>query len=187
MGSDSVVMLGDPDDVIDNLSRTRRAVLSALDEPASATVVARRLGSTRQKVNYHLRALEQAGLVECAELRPRRGLTERVMRRTSDVVLVDPLAFDASELARSDVAGVAGVVATATDLIRQAATVASAAARRRARVASAVLDTEIRVASPAALSAMLDEVAAVVARHDSGDEGLLLRVSTTVLPAVEAA
>jgi len=123
MNRPSVTMLRDPDQVIDALSPVRRTILSALAEPDSATGVARRLGSTRQKVNYHLHALEEAGLVEVAELRPRRGLTERIMRRTSDVVLVDPTAFDTSGLTQRDVAGLSGVVSTATDLIRQAAQV----------------------------------------------------------------
>jgi DNA-binding transcriptional ArsR family regulator len=178
-------MLHDPDQVVDALSAFRRGILAALDRPDSATGLARQLGSTRQKVNYHLRALEDVGLVEVEELRQRRGLTERVMRRTSDVVLVDPTAFDTSGLSRTDVVGVSGVVTTATDLIGQAAQVASRAGNRGERVVAATLDTEIRVASPSALKAMLDEIAAVVARHDSGADGLRVRVATAVLPATE--
>lgn len=182
----SVTVLHDPDQVIDTLSPVRREILSALDEPASATGLARRLGSTRQKVNYHLHALEEAGLIEVEELRPRRGLTERVMRRTSAVVLVDPAAFDTSGLTRHDVAGLSGVVSTATDLIGQAAHIAAAAGSRGQRVAAASLDTEMRVSSPSALRSMLDEIASVIARYDNGENGLLLRVATSVLPAIEA-
>lgn len=183
MSRSAVTVIRDPDRVVDTLSAFRRRILEALDAPASATGLARRLGSTRQKVNYHLRALEEAGLVEVAEMRQRRGLTERIMRRTSDVVLVDPVAFDTAGLTRHDVAGLSGVVATATDLIKNAAEVAAVAGRRDERVAAGTLDTEIRVASPAALRAMLDEVATVVARHDTGDEGLKVRVAASVLPA----
>ena len=186
MDQPSVAILRDPDQVIEVLSSIRRKILSALDEPDSATGSARSLGSSRQKVNYHVRALEEAGLVELDELRPRRGLTERVMRRTNEVVLVDPAAFDTSGLTRNDVAGINAVVATATDLIGQAAQVATMAGSRRERVAAATLDTEVRVASPAVLRTMLDEIAAVIARHNSADDGLLLRVATSVLPTVEA-
>jgi phosphotransacetylase len=87
-----------------------------------------------------------------AELRPRRGLTERIMRRTSDVVLVDPTAFDTSGLTQRDVAGLSGVVSTATDLIRQAAQVTVGAGASGERISAASLDTEIRVAGPAALN-----------------------------------
>lgn len=177
-------VVSDPDQVVDALSPVRRRILGALDRPASATGLAKQLGSTRQKINYHLRALEAAGLVEVDELRPRRGLTERIMRRTSDVVLVDPTAFDTSGLTRDDVVGLSGVVAIAADLIGQAAIVSTQAGERSERLAAASLDTEIRVASPSDLRAMLDEIAVVVARHDTGDSGLRLRVATSVLPSV---
>lgn len=185
MSRPTVTMLHDPDRVVESLSAFRRRILAALDEPASATGLARRLGSTRQKINYHLRALEEAGLVEVDELRPRRGLTERIMRRTSDVVLVDPTAFDTSGLTRSDVVGLSAVVSTATDLIGQAASIAAQSGERGERVAAASLDTRVRLASPSALKSMLDEIAAVIARHDSGDKGLQIRVATSVLPAIE--
>lgn len=183
MGRPTVMILDDPDRVVHTLSAFRRLILSALDQPGSATGIARRLGSTRQKVNYHLRALEDAGLVEVEETRQRRGLTERVMRRTSDVVLVDPTAFDTSGLTKQEVAGLSAVVATATDLIGHAAEITTVAGSRGERVAAGTLDTEVRVSSPAELKQMLDEIARVVARHDGGDEGLRIRVVTSVLPA----
>src|SRR5215207_8048825 len=71
-------------------SPLRSAVLSALRSPGSATEVAERLGETRQRVNYHVRALEQAGLVDLVEERQRRGCTERVMRATCHAVVVEP-------------------------------------------------------------------------------------------------
>lgn len=43
---------------------TRVAMLDALREPASAASVARAIGQPRQRVNYHLKELEEAGLVE---------------------------------------------------------------------------------------------------------------------------
>lgn len=185
MHRDPVTVLHDPDAVVDTLRPFRRRILAVLDTPASATEVARRLETTRQRVNYHMRYLEEAGLVVLHEERQRRGLTERVMRRSSPIVLVDPSAFDTGGLERSDVAGVSGVVSMATDVIRQAAEVATEAGRRRERVAAAVLDTRIRVESPAALRSMLEEVAAAIARHDSGESGLEIRISTSVLPSVD--
>lgn len=178
----TVTFLSDADVIVETLSPIRRRLLDLLAVPDSATGLARRLGMTRQRVNYHIRTLEEAGLVELAETRRRRGLTEKVMRRTTDVVLVDPAAFDTSGLARTDVIGLTGVVSMATDLIRQAVTVAARAGRDGKGVAAATLDTEIRVASPAEFRSLLDELAAVIARRDSGDSGLLLRVSTAVLP-----
>src|SRR3954447_8894321 len=72
------------------LSPLRRAVLTALKEPGSATELAARLNTSRQRVNYHVRSLERDGLVELVEERARRGCTERVVRATSHAVLVEP-------------------------------------------------------------------------------------------------
>lgn len=179
-----VSVISDPDVAVANLTEFRRRLLELLDEPDSATGLARRLGTSRQKVNYHLRQLEESGFVELVEERPRRGLQERVVRRTADVVMVDPLAFDSSGLTRNDAVGVAGVVATATDFVRHAAALTVAASKDRSRVAAAALETEIRVASPSALRALLDELAALFARFDS-DEGLRVRIANLALPAME--
>jgi DNA-binding transcriptional ArsR family regulator len=72
------------------LSPLRRRVLAELREPASATTIAARLGESRQSVNYHVRELERAGLVELVEERRRRGFTERVVRARARAVVVDP-------------------------------------------------------------------------------------------------
>ena len=52
--------------------------------------LAARVGITRQKVNYHLNALEAHGLVELAEERKRGGITERVLRATAATYVVSP-------------------------------------------------------------------------------------------------
>jgi len=41
----------------------RIQILEALREPASAAAVARVIGQPRQKVNYHLKELDSAGLI----------------------------------------------------------------------------------------------------------------------------
>lgn len=181
-----ITVLDDPDRVIEVLSPIRRRILAELDEPASATVLAGRLATSRQRVNYHLRALEEAGLVEFHEARPRRGLTERVMRRASDIIVVDPGAFDAEGLATSDRVGLGGVVAMATELIRLASRVTAAAGDRRERVVAASLDAEIRLRRPSDLDALLTDLADVMARHDSPGDGLRVRVGTAVLSAFDA-
>ncbi|MGF1466436.1 MAG: ArsR/SmtB family transcription factor [Sandaracinaceae bacterium] len=73
------------------LGPLRRAVLAALQErPASAASIAARLDASRQRVNYHVRELERAGLVELVETRPRRGFRERVLRATARAVVPEP-------------------------------------------------------------------------------------------------
>lgn len=98
--------------------------------------------------------------------------------------MVNPLAFDTSGLARREVAAVTGVIATATDVIRHAAEVTSAASEEGARLAASVMDTEICLESPASLRSLLDELAALLARYDS-DTGLRMRVANLILPMTE--
>ena len=69
----AVTLIENPETVL-ALSAVRRRVLAALDTPASASGVADRLGLTRQKVNYHMRALEDAGLGELREMVAHGGL-----------------------------------------------------------------------------------------------------------------
>ena len=53
------------------LSPIRRRLLMALRKPESATTLAAALDLTRQRVGYHLRALEKAGLIELDHERKR--------------------------------------------------------------------------------------------------------------------
>src|SRR4051794_12522803 len=75
----------------------RLELLEHLSEPDSASGLARRMGVPRQVVNYHLRALEEAGVVEFVEERPRGGMKERVMRSTARSYLISPEAMGAVE------------------------------------------------------------------------------------------
>ena len=61
------------------LDPIKARLLAELSAPASAATLAGRVGLTRQKVNYHLRALEDEKLVEQAEARQWGGITERLM------------------------------------------------------------------------------------------------------------
>ena len=83
-------MLADAAAVEVALDPIRASILDTLTEPGSAATVAAAVGSTRQKVNYHLKALEAHGLVELAEERLWGGITERVLRRSARHLVVAP-------------------------------------------------------------------------------------------------
>ena len=59
---------------------TRVALLDLLHEPASAAAAARELGEPRQRVNHHLQALVDAGLVVQVGTRRRGGFIETLYR-----------------------------------------------------------------------------------------------------------
>ena len=83
-------MLADAAAVEVALDPIRASILEALTEPGSATTIAAAVGSTRQKVNYHLKALEAHGLVELAENAGWGGITERFLRRSTRHFVVAP-------------------------------------------------------------------------------------------------
>jgi DNA-binding transcriptional ArsR family regulator len=78
------------------LDPVRARLLRELAVPSSAAGLAGRVGLARQKVGYHLKALEAHGLVELAEERRHGGITERVLRATAASYVVSPAAVTAS-------------------------------------------------------------------------------------------
>jgi DNA-binding transcriptional ArsR family regulator len=78
-----VVVIDDPAAAEVSLDPVRARLLAELVEPGSAAAVAQRVGLPRQKVNYHLRALERHGLLELVEERKKGNCTERMLRATA--------------------------------------------------------------------------------------------------------
>jgi DNA-binding transcriptional ArsR family regulator len=169
---DPVSMLSRPDQVAAALSPLRRRILEQFDEPQSAATLARRLGMPRQKLNYHLRGLEKAGLLELAETRRRRGCTERLLRRTARAWVVSPellgrLSADPATV--RDKFSSAFLVATASRLLRQVGELRARASAARKKLATFTLQTEVRFRSAAERAAfaseLTDAVAALVERY----------------------
>lgn len=166
-----VRLMADPVELASALSPIRRRILAVLTEPASATELAPVLGLTRQKVNYHLRVLEQLGLVELVELRRRRGCTERVLRRTGDVV-VDPAVLDSAgadgrrfsdHTGARDRHAAEHLVAAAARTVREVTRMQSAAAERGQRLLTFTVETEVGFAQPADVHQFTDELAVALA------------------------
>jgi DNA-binding transcriptional ArsR family regulator len=69
----------------------RRSILAdCRREPASATEIASRLGLARQKVNYHVRQLADAGLLVKAERRRKRNMHEQRYAATARAYALSP-------------------------------------------------------------------------------------------------
>ena len=131
------------------LDPIRARVLSELRQPGSATTVAAALGETRQKVNYHLRALEQLGLVRFVEDRPRRGLSERVVVASARAYVLSPevLGERAVEPDQTDRLSSNYLIALASRVIREVAELTRRAEAADKPLATLAIDTEIRFAS----------------------------------------
>src|SRR4051812_23853962 len=85
-----VEILDDPQQVGVLAHPTRVAVLDALRAPQSASGVARLLGLKRQLVNYHVKALFDAGLIRLVEERRTGGFVEQVYQSIAGTFVVSP-------------------------------------------------------------------------------------------------
>src|SRR5882762_11139510 len=90
-----VAVIDDPAAAEVSLDPVRARLLAELAEPGSATMLAAKVGLPRQKVNYHLRALERHGLVELVEERRKGNVTERMVRATAASYVISPSALSA--------------------------------------------------------------------------------------------
>src|ERR687887_2771046 len=90
-----VGVIEDPSAAEVSLDPVRARLLAELAEPGSATMLAAKVGLPRQKVNYHLKALEQHGLIELVEERRKGNVTERMMRATAASYVISPVALAA--------------------------------------------------------------------------------------------
>lgn len=169
----SMTYLDEPEKVRRALSPIRRELLRRLREPASATQLAAALDLPRQRVNYHLRALEDAGLVELVEERPRRGCVERIMRTRPGAFVVDPAVIDAQLTQIHDQYAAEHLVGVAASTVRDVARMQVRAADAGKRLLTFTVEAEVRFATPADVHTFTDELAdairKVVERHDTPD------------------
>lgn len=159
-----LAVIDEPDVAATVLDPVRARVLGALGEPGSATSVAAGLGLSRQKVNYHLRALEAHGLVRLVEERPRRGLTERIVVASARSYVISPavLGDAAADPSRTDRLSARYLVAVAARMVREVADLARRADREGKQLATLSIDTELRFASASDRADFTDELAAAV-------------------------
>ena len=174
-----VEVIEDPAAAAAALQPTRSRLLAELGEPASAAALAARLGIARQKVNYHLRALEAHGLVRPCGERRWGGLTERLLVATAASYVVSPAALGpvaADPHRRADRLSASYLVTLAARVILEVAALVRRAVETDKRLPTLSLDTEIRFRSAADRAAFSDEltraVTALAARyHDRSIPG----------------
>jgi DNA-binding transcriptional ArsR family regulator len=85
-----VEVLDDADRVAALAHPLRVAILEALREPNSASGVARAISETRQKTNYHVKALLDAGLLKAVGERRRGNFVEQLYQSVAPTFLVAP-------------------------------------------------------------------------------------------------
>jgi DNA-binding transcriptional ArsR family regulator len=154
-------------------------LLAELAEPASAATLAGRLGIARQKINYHLRTLEEHRLVEVAEQRKWGGLTERLLVATAASYVVSPgamgpVATDPGRTADRLSAGY--LIALAARVVREVNDLLARARKAGKRLPTLSIDTEVRFRSAEERAQFSRELASAVASlvaryHDESAPG----------------
>lgn len=174
-----VEVIDDPAAATVALEPVRSRLLSELAEPASAATLAVRLGLARQKVNYHLRALEEHGLVRVAEERKWGGLTERLLVASAASYVVSPSALGpvAADPDRgADRLSASYLIALAARIVREVSGLLRRSEETEKRLATLSLDTEIRFRSAADRAAFSSDLADAVTKlvahyHDESTPG----------------
>jgi DNA-binding transcriptional ArsR family regulator len=174
-----VEVIDEPAAAVVALDPVRARLLAELAEPGSAATLANRLGLPRQKVNYHLRTLEEHGLVRLAEERRWGGLTERLLVATATSYVVSPAALGeaATDPAKSqDRLSARYLIALAARMVREVGLLVRRAESGRQRLATLALDSEISFRSAAERAAFTEELTAAVTRlvaryHDASAPG----------------
>jgi len=167
VAQDSIDLIQQPARAAVLLDPVRRALLERLREPDSAAGLARQMKLPRQKLNYHLRALEKEGFLELVEERRKGNCLERVMRATARSFVIDPavlgnLGLDPQNV--QDKFSSAYLIALSVKTIRDVAALRVRAQKAGKRLATFSLQSEIQFANAAERAAFFEELTTQVAR-----------------------
>jgi DNA-binding transcriptional ArsR family regulator len=170
MAGSTVALLDRPEPLRAALSPIRRRLLDRLRTPASATELSVEMSLGRQRLNYHLRELEKAGLVHLVEQRQRRGFVERVMAARADAFVIDPSMMGAAQTTKSRAAAqdrfsAEHLIDTAGSIVRNVTRMRARASEEGTRLLTFSIDTEISFATPEAFERFTTELSESLARH----------------------
>lgn len=172
-------VIDDPAAAAASLDPVRARLLAELATSGSATTLAGKVGLTRQKVNYHLHALESHGLVELVEERRKGNMTERVLRATASSYVISPAALSAVQPDPGrdrDQLSAQWLLAVAGRLVRDVGVLLTASRKARRPLATFAVDARVRFASAADRAAfaaeLADTITTLVGRyHDESAAG----------------
>ena len=174
-----IQVINDPAAATVALEPMRSRLLSELAAPASAATLATRVGLARQKINYHLHALEAHGLVRLAEERKWGGLTERLLVATASSYVVStsalgPVAEHPNR--ETDKLSANFLIALGARLVREVSDQVRRAKKAGKRLATLAVDTEIRFRSATDRAAFSHELTDAITKlvskyHDESAPG----------------
>jgi DNA-binding transcriptional ArsR family regulator len=174
-----IQVIDDPAAATVALEPIRSRLLAELATPASAATLATRVGLARQKVNYHLHALEAHGLVRLAEDRKWGGLTERLLVATAASYVVSPGALGPVAVdprRERDRLSAGYLIALGARVVREVGDLVRRARAAGKRLATLAVDAEVRFRSAADRAAFTTELTEAVTKlvakyHDAAAPG----------------
>ncbi len=171
----------------------RLRLLEALTTPDSASGLARKLSMPRQHVNYHLRELESAGLVEEVEKRVKGNCVERIVKARARYYVIAPSALGTLQPEPGqlhDQYSSAYLIAAAARAVDDLGWLRAKADASGKKLATLTLESEVRFKNPGARKAFAEELTAAFANlvakyHDAeSKDGRTFRVMSAVWPNV---
>lgn len=187
----TVHVLDDPEQVAALAHPLRIAILDALREPDSAAGAARAIGETRQKVNHHVRALLDVGLIRLVGERRAGNFVEQLYQSVASTFMVS------SRLACSGDRRVDALraqlplehlVALGDRVQRDAVELLDRAAFDGEEIPSVALAAELRFPNDAARAAFMTEYLELLKpllKKHGGRKGAPFRVVLGVYPEVQ--
>jgi DNA-binding transcriptional ArsR family regulator len=188
-----LLVLESPEQATAAIDPVRRRILEHLRDPDSAAGAARALGLPRQRLGYHIRELEQIGLLESVGERKTRNYVERLLQATARRYVISPSVLPGGALpteSAGDRFSSEHLVAAAARTVQHVGTLQRVARQANKPLPTLTIETEVRFASPDASHAFATELARAVARlvaqyhDDETPHGRRFRVMAAAHPAL---
>ena len=170
----------------------RLEILRELAEPDSAAGLARRIGMPRQQVNYHIRQLEEQGLVLLVGERRVRNCVERLVQAAGRSYMISPMALGelrADPAQIDDKASTGYLLAVVSQMIQEIAALRHQTDDPDEDSSTLTLQAEVSFKSRKSQTAFTAELAEEVARlvgkyHDPrASNGRRFRLVASAYPA----
>jgi hypothetical protein len=186
------ITLDDPVAIAAATHPVRAAIIDAMREPSTAATVARQIGQTRQNVAYHVRELEQVGLLRHVGQRQNGNFLEQTYVAVAETLVISPTSTWGDPGPRTealaDQLSLAELFSAGERLQHDCALLLDRAAFDGDEIPSASVTTDIRFGSEEARSAFLRdyvETLTTLARKHGSRRGTPYRLVLATYPDPE--
>jgi DNA-binding transcriptional ArsR family regulator len=173
------------------LNPLRAEILAHTREPASAAEVARKIGDSPQRINYHLKALEKVGLVRRVGARQVRNLVEVLYQAIAkSFLLSEAVGLDSWAAERIKEQGSLAHLITLSERIRRDALLLMEQSETEREIPSASLQMKVHLDSEERRNAFLRDYAAMleelVSRYGAAEDSdeNAFRVTAVIYPEI---